>query len=54
MRTGESNAGHNRDKYNCTFPTLIDEWRAVWDANNDEMDGDKFPFGFVQLSTIRY
>ena len=46
---GESNAGWNRDKYDCTFAQLISEWRRVW--SEDTGTNPKFPFGFVQLST---
>ena len=46
---GESNAGWNRDKYDCTFAQLISEWRRVWSENTGT--SPKFPFGFVQLST---
>lgn len=45
---GEANAGnHNRDKYNCTFPEMINEWRNVW----SDFTSPTFPFGFMQLST---
>ena len=42
---GESNAGWNRDLYNCTFPALINDWRGQW------WDGFT-PFGFVQLGNF--
>ena len=47
--TGESNGGHNRDKYQCTFPAMINEWRNLWSTNTPT--SNKFPFGFMQLST---
>ena len=43
--SGESNAGWNRDLYNCTFPALISDWRSQW------WDGFR-PFGFVQLGNF--
>merc|ERR1712080_551832 len=35
------------DKYNCTFPAMIDSWRKEFSY----LDA---PFGFVQLSTIKH
>ena len=29
---GESNTGHHRDIYDCTFKQLISSWRAQWHA----------------------
>ena len=46
---GESNGGWNRDKYQCTFPAMISDWRKIWSANSPT--SDSFPFGFMQLST---
>lgn len=46
---GESNAGWNRDKYQCTFPAMIETWRKLWSSNTGT--APDFPFGFVQLST---
>ena len=40
----------NRDKYDCTFSQLISQWRKVWSSTSTT--NEKFPFGFVQLSTI--
>ena len=44
---GEANTGWNRDKYSCTFSTMIQDWRAAFGIPDA-------PFGFVQLSTIKY
>ena len=44
---GEANSGWNRDQYNCTFPTMIQDWRAAFNVPDA-------PFGFVQLSTLLY
>merc|ERR1712223_856335 len=46
---GESNGGHNRDKYQCTFPAMINEWRNLWSTNTPT--SNSFPFGFMQIST---
>ena len=48
---GEQNFGWNRDKYQCTFPAMISEWRKIWSANTPT--SDEFPFGFMQLSTVQ-
>lgn len=47
---GESNQG-NAVKYNCSFPALIADWRAVWRNATSGQTGDELAFGFVQLST---
>ena len=49
---GESNMGYNQDKYNCTFPALIDTWREEFSARSSSQADS--PFGFVQLSTIKF
>jgi len=48
---GESNAGHNRDQYTCTFSKMIESWRSVWHTRTTSITDPTFPFGFVQLST---
>ena len=40
---GESNGGWNRDKYQCTFPAMISEWRKIWSTNTPT--ATLFPFG---------
>jgi len=49
---GEANTHHNRDLYNCTFPTLIDNWRSEFSSSSNT--DPEAPFGFVQLSTIAF
>jgi sialate O-acetylesterase len=44
---GEANTGWNRDKYACTFEAMIKDWRTVFRVQDA-------PFGFVQLSTIKF
>merc|ERR1719270_2395870 len=48
---GEANSflSSNRDKYQCTFPAMINEWRKIWSTNTPT--SEDFPFGFMQLST---
>lgn len=36
--------------YNCTFPAMIDDWRAKWNVQTGGETDPTFPFGFVQLS----
>ena len=43
-------AGHNRDIYDCTFASMIKNWRQKWyQATNGDTE-EMFPFGFVQLA----
>ena len=44
-----SNAGHP-DTYNCTFPAMINDWRAKSFEGTQEYTEEEFPFGFVQVS----
>ena len=44
---GESNYKWNNELYNCTFPTMIRDWRAKWRGSDPT-----FPFGFVQLANV--
>uniref|UniRef100_A0A8C1T172 Sialic acid acetylesterase n=1 Tax=Cyprinus carpio TaxID=7962 RepID=A0A8C1T172_CYPCA len=48
---GEANTKYNRDKYNCSFPVMIDDWRMAFHEGSDGQTPPGFPFGFVQLST---
>ncbi|XP_055889539.1 sialate O-acetylesterase-like [Biomphalaria glabrata] len=48
---GESDSsGVARDKYNCTFPTMIKDWRSNWNRASNGQTSNTFPFGFVQLA----
>ncbi|NXL54477.1 SIAE acetylesterase, partial [Podilymbus podiceps] len=51
--TGEANAFVHTDRYNCTFPTLIADWRQAFHAGSSGQTEPLLPFGFVQLSTYR-
>ncbi|NXS52857.1 SIAE acetylesterase, partial [Brachypteracias leptosomus] len=48
---GEANAFLNTDQYNCTFPTLITDWRWAFHTGSAGQTELLLPFGFVQLST---
>ncbi|XP_069138696.1 sialate O-acetylesterase-like isoform X2 [Argopecten irradians] len=45
---GENNAHLNRHLYNCTFPSMISDWRVKFHASHGQND-PTFPFGFVML-----
>jgi len=47
--SGEANANYNRDKYNCTFPAMIDDWRMAFHEGSGGQTAPDFPFGFVQV-----
>ena len=38
--------------YNCTFPTMIDDWRAKWYQYSGGQTDPLFPFGFVQVCIL--
>ncbi|XP_008279893.1 sialate O-acetylesterase [Stegastes partitus] len=48
---GESNADYHQDKYSCSFPAMIDDWRMAFHHGSGGQTALDFPFGFVQLST---
>merc|ERR1719384_132134 len=50
---GEANTGHNRDIYDCTFPSMINNWRQAWYEGTGGDTDQQFPFGFVQLAPNR-
>ncbi|XP_072248955.1 sialate O-acetylesterase isoform X2 [Leuresthes tenuis] len=50
---GEANADYHRDKYNCSFPALIDDWRMAFHQGSGGQTALDFPFGFVQLDTYK-
>jgi sialate O-acetylesterase len=48
---GESDSGGTRmDNYNCTFPTMISDWRKNFNSASGGQTNATFPFGFVQLA----
>lgn len=46
------NPGGQFDGYNCTFPAMIEDWRAKWYAGTGGETDEAFPFGFVQLNSV--
>ncbi|NXU91817.1 SIAE acetylesterase, partial [Xiphorhynchus elegans] len=49
-----ANAFLNTDRYNCTFPALIADWRQAFHTGSAGQTDPLLPFGFVQLSTYRH
>ncbi|KAI0221391.1 Sialate O-acetylesterase [Lamellibrachia satsuma] len=45
---GENNAARP-DSYNCTFPSMISDWRKKFYFGSNFETNPTFPFGFVQL-----
>ncbi|XP_054884535.1 sialate O-acetylesterase [Poeciliopsis prolifica] len=50
---GEANAAYHKDNYNCSFPTMINDWRMAFHQGSGGQTAHDFPFGFVQLSTYK-
>ncbi|KAM9359707.1 sialate O-acetylesterase [Symphorus nematophorus] len=50
---GEENAGYHQEKYNCSFPAMIDDWRMAFQQGSGNQTAQDFPFGFVQLCTYQ-
>jgi hypothetical protein len=50
INKGEANAGHNTDKYACSFSKMIHYWRQIWNQRTNGITDIQFPFGFVQVS----
>jgi sialate O-acetylesterase len=48
---GENDSsGPPMNKYNCTFPTMISDWRQNFYSASGGQTNATFPFGFVQLA----
>lgn len=47
--SGEANADYHQDKYNCSFPAMIDDWRMAFHQGSGSQTAEDFPFGFVQV-----
>lgn len=45
----DSDGGVKMNRYNCTFPAMINDWRAKFSAASAQTSPN-FPFGFVQLA----
>ncbi|XP_051254303.1 sialate O-acetylesterase isoform X2 [Dicentrarchus labrax] len=50
---GEANTDYHQEKYNCSFPVMIDDWRMAFHQGSGGKTAHDFPFGFVQLSTYQ-
>ncbi|CAG5130235.1 unnamed protein product [Candidula unifasciata] len=51
---GENDAsGAMMNRYNCTFPTMIKDWRKNFNKFSNGQTSALFPFGFVQLAPNR-
>jgi sialate O-acetylesterase len=50
---GEANSDYNLDYYNCTFPTLVSDWRRKWLHNTNGSTNPELPFGFVQIANYQ-
>ena len=53
IHVGESNRGHNVNKYACAFSKLIQYWRQTWYERTNRTTDIQFPFGFVQVSSTQ-
>ena len=47
---GEANSRTDGRQYNCSFPAMIEDWRAKWGQHNGQSD-PAFPFGWAQLNS---
>merc|ERR1719261_82679 len=47
---GENDAAYPR-RYNCSFPTLIQDWRQKWNKHTDGATAMDFPFGWAQINS---
>lgn len=47
--SGEANVEYHQDKYNCSFPAMIDDWRMAFHLGSGGQTAIDFPFGFVQV-----
>jgi sialate O-acetylesterase len=49
---GEANAGQDGRTYNCSFPAMIEDWRAKFHEHTDGAAAADFPFGWSQLNSV--
>jgi hypothetical protein len=49
---GEANANEDGRQYNCSFPALIQDWRAKFHKYTDGAAAADFPFGWAQLNSV--
>ncbi len=50
---GENNSGGTRNLYTCSFSKLIEHWRSIWYTRTNSSTDPIFPFGFVQVNSIK-
>lgn len=48
---GEANAHGDGRTYNCSFPAMIEDWRAKWAEGTGGTTDVAFPFGWSQLNS---
>ena len=48
---GEANSRVDGRQYNCSFPAMIEDWRAKWNKYTDGATPVDFPFGWAQLNS---
>ena len=49
---GERNSKYNDGRqYNCSFPAMIEDWRAKWAEGTGGTTDPAFPFGWAQLNS---
>lgn len=49
LLSGEANTDYHQEKYNCSFPAMIDDWRMAFHQGSGGQTAHDFPFGFVQV-----
>ena len=49
LLSGEANTYYHQEKYNCSFPAMIDDWRMSFHQGSGGQTALDFPFGFVQV-----
>jgi sialate O-acetylesterase len=45
MALTEANSRADGRQYNCSFPAMIEDWRAKWSAGTEGATMKDFPFG---------
>ena len=46
---GEANSRADGRQYNCSFPAMIEDWRAKWAEGTGGTTDSSFPFGWSQV-----
>lgn len=50
--SGEANVDYHQDKYSCSFPAMICDWRMAFHQGSGRQTAKDFPFGFVQVYLV--